>query len=211
MGQAVVEDRLLDLLADPVEVRVARAGDPVEQAVGAVGLEVAPDLVELVPTVADDPAGLAYIAELAGKLEQSGLAPCYLLLRGHTVSVQLNRDLFPPVDLSLHIRAGAASAQTMEFACPDPGTTFTYDSGVKVVARGRDGMDCTMDRVGRKPFKLRALLFDNPSADGADLSAFLAALRPERLWPLEGDKIIDAFLIAMNETGDKGQRTISRW
>tara|TARA_B100001105_G_scaffold244000_1_gene225394 strand:+ start:256 stop:813 length:558 start_codon:yes stop_codon:yes gene_type:complete len=138
--------------------------------------------------------------------------------------------------------AGAASAQTMEFACPAPGTTFTYDSGVKVVARGRDGMDCTMERVGGKPFKLRALLFDNPSADGADLTAFLAALRPERLWPLEvgkkieasyrvgngtwaytlavaryerrtgpGDKMIDAFLVEMNETGDKGQRTISRW
>lgn len=138
--------------------------------------------------------------------------------------------------------AGAASAQTMEFACPDSGTTFTYDSGVKVVARGRDGMDCTMDRVGGKPFKLRALLFDNPSADGADLTAFLAALRPERLWPLEvgrkieasyrvgggtwnytlavarferrtgpGDRMIDTFLVEMNETGDKGQRTISRW
>ncbi|OYY41672.1 MAG: hypothetical protein B7Y08_16115 [Rhodospirillales bacterium 24-66-33] len=138
--------------------------------------------------------------------------------------------------------SGAASAQSMEFACPDPGTAFTYDSGVKVVARGRDGMDCSMDRVGGKPFKLRALLFDNPSADGADLTAYLAALRPERLWPLEvgkkieasyragggtwtytlavaryerrtgpGDKMIDAFLVEMNETGDKGQRTISRW
>ncbi len=144
--------------------------------------------------------------------------------------------------LATGILSGAASAQTMEFACPAPGTTFTYDSGVKVVARGRDGVDCTMERVGGKPFKLRALLFDNPSADGADLTAFLAALRPERLWPLEvgkkieasyrvgsgtwtytlavaryerrtgpGDKMIDAFLVEMNETGDKGQRTISRW
>ena len=69
----------------------------------------------------------------------------------------------------------AASAQTMEFACPDPGTTFTYDSGVKVVARGRSGMDCNMERVGGGPFKLRALLFDNPSADGNDTSAFIAA------------------------------------
>jgi hypothetical protein len=138
--------------------------------------------------------------------------------------------------------SGTASAQTMAFACPDPGTTFTYDSGVKVVARGREGMDCTMDRVGGKPFKLRALLFDNPSADGADLTAYIAALRPERLWPLEvgkkieasykvgsgtwtyqlavaryerrtgpGDKMIDTFLIEMLETGDKGQRSISRW
>ena len=138
--------------------------------------------------------------------------------------------------------SGAASAQTMDFACPDPGTTFTYDSGVKVVARGRDGMDCTMERVGGKPFKLRALLFDNPSAEGNDTSAYIAALRPERLWPLEvgkkieasykvggstwtyviavaryerrtgpGDKMIDTFLIEMNEHGEKGQRSVSRW
>jgi hypothetical protein len=144
--------------------------------------------------------------------------------------------------LSVTLLGATASAQSMEFACPDPGTTFTYDSGVKVVARGRDGMDCSMDRVGGKPFRLRALLFDNPSADGADLTAFLAALRPERLWPLEvgkkieasyrvgggtwiytlavaryerrtgpGDRMIDTFLIEMNETGDKGQRSISRW
>jgi hypothetical protein len=26
-----------------------------------------------------------------------------------------------------------------------------------------------------------------------------------------GDRMIDTFLIEMNETGDKGQRTISRW
>ena len=86
----------------------------------------------------------------------------------------------------------AASAQTMEFTCPDPGTTFTYDSGTKVVPRGRDGMDCTMEIVGGKPYKLRALLFDNPSPDGGDMSAFIAALRPERLWPLEVGKKIEA-------------------
>lgn len=134
------------------------------------------------------------------------------------------------------------AAQTMDFACPDPGTTFTYDSGVKVIARGRDGMDCNMDRVGGKPFKLRALLFDNPSPDGADMSAYINALRPERLWPLEvgrkiearyssgggtwtytlavvrtekrtgpGDRLIDTFLVEMNEHGDKGGRSVSRW
>ena len=79
----------------------------------------------------------------------------------------------------------AVAAQTMDFACPDPGTTFTYDSGTKVVAKGRDGMDCSMEIVGGKPYKLRALLFDNPSTDGRDMSAFLNALKPERLWPLE--------------------------
>ena len=87
---------------------------------------------------------------------------------------------------------GALAAQTMDFACPAPGTTFTYDSGTKVVARGRDGTDCLMDRTGGKPFKISALLFDNPSADGTDTSAYIAALKPERLWPLEVGKRIEA-------------------
>jgi hypothetical protein len=83
-----------------------------------------------------------------------------------------------------------AIGQTMDFACPDPGTTFIYDSGVSVVARGRDGMDCTMENAGGKPFKVRALLISNPSSDGTNTSALIAALRPERLWPLKvGNKI----------------------
>lgn len=93
-----------------------------------------------------------------------------------------------------------AAAQTMDFTCPAPGTTFTYDSGTKVVARGRDGMDCTMEIVGGKPYKLRALLFDNPSPDGRDMSAFIAALRPERLWPLEVGKKIEARYSAGGQT-----------
>jgi hypothetical protein len=93
-----------------------------------------------------------------------------------------------------------ANAQTMEFACPDAGTTFTYDSGTKVVARGRDGTDCTMEAVGGKPYKLRALLFDNPSPDGRNMSAFIDALRPERLWPLEVGKKIEARYSAGGQT-----------
>ena len=138
--------------------------------------------------------------------------------------------------------ASAASAQTMEFACPDPGTTFVFDSGANIVARGRDGMDCNMEVVGGKPFKVRGLLFDNPAADGSDKSAFIAALKPERLWPLAvgkkieatysaggrswkyilsvaryerrmgpGDALFDAFVIEMNEQGEKDERSISRW
>jgi hypothetical protein len=90
------------------------------------------------------------------------------------------------------LSSAAATAQTMDFACPDPGTTFTYDSGTKVVARGRDGMDCTMEIVGGKPYKLRALLFDNPSPDGSDTTAYIDALKPERLWPLAVGKKIEA-------------------
>ena len=39
--------------------------------------------------------------------------------------------------LALAAFASPASGQTMEFGCPNPGTTFTYDSGVNVVARGQ--------------------------------------------------------------------------
>ncbi len=93
---------------------------------------------------------------------------------------------------ALFALAGPASAQTMQFACPEPGTKITYDSGVVVVSRGQDGMDCNMDTEGGKPFKVRGLLLANPSADGADMSAFVNALRPERLWPLEVGKKIEA-------------------
>ncbi|MBI2735361.1 MAG: hypothetical protein HYX38_02250 [Rhodospirillales bacterium] len=90
------------------------------------------------------------------------------------------------------VSSAAANAQTMDFTCPDPGTTFTYDSGTKVVAKGRDGVDCTMEIVGGKPYRLRALLFDNPSPDGSDTTAYINALRPERLWPLAVGKKIEA-------------------
>ena len=132
--------------------------------------------------------------------------------------------------------------QTMEFGCPEPGTTITFDSGVSVVALGEEGMDCKMEVAGGAPFKLRALLIANPSPDGASTSAFIAALRPERLWPLKvgnkieasystggrnwdyvltvaryerrlgpGDAQIDTFVVEMNEVGNSGQRSISRW
>src|SRR5262249_17505939 len=90
--------------------------------------------------------------------------------------------LLPPV----------AAAQTMDFACPAPGTTFTYDNDTKVVSRGQDGIDCKMEIVGGKPYKLRALLFDNPAPGGADMTAFINALKPERLWPLQVGKKIEA-------------------
>ncbi|MCA0304113.1 MAG: hypothetical protein LCH95_17040 [Proteobacteria bacterium] len=86
----------------------------------------------------------------------------------------------------------AAGAQTMEFGCPEPGTTFTYDSGVKVTAKGREGNDCLMEIVGGKPYKLRALLFDNPAPDGRDMTTFIDTLKPERLWPLEIGRKIEA-------------------
>jgi hypothetical protein len=138
--------------------------------------------------------------------------------------------------------AGTASAQTMEFGCPKPGTTFVFDSGTSMTARSQEGMDCVMQFGSGSTFKVRALLFANPAPDGSDISAFIAAVKPERLWPLAvgkkieasysaggrswsyiltvarfekrpgpGDALFDAFVIEMNEQGDKGQRSISRW
>lgn len=144
--------------------------------------------------------------------------------------------------LGLAALSTATSAQTMEFGCPKPGTTFVFDSGASMVARGQEGMDCTMQTTGGPTFKVRALLFANPAPDGSDISAFIAAVKPERLWPLQvgkkieasysaggrswtyiltvvrfekrtgpGDALLDSFLIEMNEQGDKGQRSVSRW
>jgi hypothetical protein len=138
--------------------------------------------------------------------------------------------------------APVASAQTMEFACPKPGTTFTFDSGTTVTSRSQEGMACVMQNVGGSTFKVHALLFDNPGPDGKDTSAFIAAIKPERLWPLQlgkkieatysvggrtwnyilsvarfekragpGGALFDTFVIEMNEQGDKGQRSLSRW
>jgi hypothetical protein len=143
---------------------------------------------------------------------------------------------------ALALMAGAASAQTMEFGCPKPGTTFVFDSGTSMTARGMAGMDCTMQKIGGPAVKVRALLLDNPGPDGKNTSAFIAAIKPERLWPLAvgkkieasysaggqtwtyvlsvarfekrpgpDDALFDAFVIEMNEQGDKGYRSISRW
>lgn len=47
MFQGVIEDCLLDVLGHPVRMRSTGAGQTVDQALGAMSLEVAPDLIEL--------------------------------------------------------------------------------------------------------------------------------------------------------------------
>ena len=98
----------------------------------------------------------------------------------------------PTAALLLAVLPASLKAQTMDFDCPAPGTTITFDSGTQIVAKSRDGMDCVMDTVGGKPFKIRGLLFANPSASGGDMSDFINALKPERLWPLSVGKKIEA-------------------
>ncbi len=88
--------------------------------------------------------------------------------------------------------ASPAMAQSMDFACPAPDTTITFDSGIKAVARGKEGGDCLMETVGAKPFRMRGLLMANPGPDGSDTTALLADLRLERLFPLTVGKRIEA-------------------
>ena len=83
-------------------------------------------------------------------------------------------------------------ALAMDFNCPPPGTTLEFDSGVRVVAKGKDGGDCLMEEIGGKAFRIRGLMLANPSADGVDTTAFVNAVRPERLFPLEVGKRVEA-------------------
>jgi hypothetical protein len=68
MSQAVIEDRLLDVVGHSVGMRWPSAGDPVEQAFGAVGLEVAADLLGVLAAVAHHPTGLADVAQTGDQL-----------------------------------------------------------------------------------------------------------------------------------------------
>jgi hypothetical protein len=146
------------------------------------------------------------------------------------------------IALTLAASASPALGQIMEFGCPSPGTTISFDSGTRLVSRGQDGMDCKMESVDGKSFKVRGLLISSASPDGSDNSAFIAALKPERLWPLKvgnkieasysaggktwtyilsvarqekkagpGGALFDTFLVEMNEQGEGGFRSLSRW
>lgn len=59
MAQAVVEHRPLGLLGHPDGMWQPRAAELVEQTGGAIDLEVAPDLVELLATIGHHPVGPA--------------------------------------------------------------------------------------------------------------------------------------------------------
>ena len=85
VGEGMIEDRRLDLGRHSVGVRSPSTGQAVEQSIGAVGLKVAPDLIELLSAVADHPTRLADVAEIAGQLQQAQLTTRYLLVCGHVV------------------------------------------------------------------------------------------------------------------------------
>jgi hypothetical protein len=100
--------------------------------------------------------------------------------------------MLKPCLLALVGAAFALPAAAMDLACPTVGTTIEFDSGTRVVAKGKDAGDCLMEEMGGKPFRIRALMLANPAADGADTSAFVNDIRPERLFPLTVGKRLEA-------------------
>ena len=81
--QAVGEDGVLDLLGQAVGMGFLGAGEAVEEAFCTEGLEVAADLVELLPGVSHNLAGLGNVVEVGGEFEQAELAAGDFLFSGH--------------------------------------------------------------------------------------------------------------------------------
>lgn len=66
-GEGVIEDGLFNLRRNPVGMSPFTAGQFVEQSLGAIGLVVTANLIELLTAVADELAGFADVIELFGE------------------------------------------------------------------------------------------------------------------------------------------------
>ncbi len=67
-GEGVIEDGLFNLGSDPIGMSPFTAGQFVEQSLGAIGLVITANFVELLTAVADELAGFADVIELFGEL-----------------------------------------------------------------------------------------------------------------------------------------------
>ena len=67
-GEGVIEDGLFNLRSDRIGMSPFTPGQFVEQSLGAIGLVVTANFVELLTAVADELAGFADIIELFGEL-----------------------------------------------------------------------------------------------------------------------------------------------
>jgi len=83
--QRVLENGILDLLWEAIGMRRLGPGDPVEKSLGSKGLEIAPDLVKLLPGIAHELAGFGNVIEFGGELKQAELATSDFLFSGHVV------------------------------------------------------------------------------------------------------------------------------
>jgi hypothetical protein len=70
-------------LRELLTTRNPRLISAVDQTFGAIHLEAAPDLVELLAGIAHQLTGAAHIGQFGRKLQQRELAACYLVLGGY--------------------------------------------------------------------------------------------------------------------------------
>ena len=105
-------DRLLDQGRDAVGVRSLRSRQPVEQPLGAVHLEVAADLVEVLPAVAQDPARLRDVAEFLGDLCKDSFLRA--IFSAWTVVTLFSSGLLSGLD-TFSINLGEAGLATVPF------------------------------------------------------------------------------------------------
>ncbi len=67
-GEGVIEDGLFNLGRNPVGMSPFTAGEFVEQALGAIGLVITANFLELLAAVANELAGFTNVIELFGEL-----------------------------------------------------------------------------------------------------------------------------------------------
>ena len=85
VGEGMVEYGLLHLGGDAIGMRAFGPRQAVNEALGSAGLEIAPDLVELLAGVTHHLAGAADVGKFCGEIVQGELAGCYLVLRVHVI------------------------------------------------------------------------------------------------------------------------------
>lgn len=67
-GEGVIEDGLFNLGSDPIGMSTFTAGQFIEQSLGAIGLVITANFVELLAAIANELAGFADVIELFGEL-----------------------------------------------------------------------------------------------------------------------------------------------
>ena len=81
--QNVLQDGVFGGFGDAVWVRIARPRESIEKTFGAVGLEIATNLVELLPGVSHDFAGFGNVVEILGEFEETEFATSDFDFSGH--------------------------------------------------------------------------------------------------------------------------------